>query len=405
MVGGRAAGSSDIECSCLATLGCDKLKYDDVTPETLTVQAQHFVDAESGAIIPPLQPSTTFARNERYELINPHHSYSRDENPGFAAAENLLARLEGASDARLFASGMAAAAAVFQSLRPGDRVVAPSVMYWGLRGWLIEFCQTWGLRLDFFDPSREGQLQQVISQADTQLVWIETPCNPTWDVIDIRAAAEAAHTAGALLAVDSTVATPVLTRPIEHGADLVMHSATKYLNGHGDVVAGALATAQDTGLWQRILSHRAHAGAIAGSFEAWLLLRGMRTLFLRVERASASALAVARHFEGHDALESVIYPGLPSHPGHLAACRQMQGGFGGMLSINVAGGAQAALRVAGRCRVFVRATSLGGVESLIEHRHSIEGPDSPIPPNLLRLSIGIEAVDDLIADLEQALNA
>jgi len=243
-----------------------------------------------------------------------------------------------------------------------------------------------------------------VRKGETRLVWIETPSNPTWDVIDIEAAAEAAHSAGAMLAVDSTVATPVLTRPVEHGADLVMHSATKYLNGHGDVVAGALVTARRDEFWDQLAEQRHSGGAIAGSFEAWLLQRGMRTLFMRVRQASESALRIARDLEGHPALEAILYPGLASHPGHSVARRQMHGGFGGMLSLRVRGGADAALAVAGKCEVFIRATSLGGVESLIEHRYSIEGPASPIPPDLLRLSIGAEAVEDLIEDLRQALS-
>jgi cystathionine gamma-synthase len=204
--------------------------------------------------------------------------------------------------------------------------------------------------------------------------------------------------------VDSTVPTPVLTRPLEHGADIVMHSATKYLNGHGDVVAGALVTKREDEQWRHIEEIRAEGGAILGSFEAWLLQRGMRTLFLRVGKASAAALQIARHFENHPQLERVLYPGLPSHPGHEIARRQMAGGFGGMLSLRVKGGEEAALAVASRLKTFIRATSLGGVESLVEHRYSIEGPNSPIPKNLLRLSIGIESTDDLIADLEQALS-
>ena len=374
-----------------------------IEPETMAAQASHYVDPATGGIVPPIQPSTTFARDEQYRLINPAMSYSRDENPGYVPAERLLAELEGAADARLFSSGMAAACAVLQSMRPGDHIVAPRVMYWGLRNWLTEFCSQWGLQLDFFDATDADDLSRKLQPARTKLVWIETPCNPTWDVIDIAHAAKLAHECGALLAVDSTVATPVLTRPIEHGADIVMHSATKYINGHGDVVAGVLATANHTDLWTRILDVRAHGGAILGPFEAWLMQRGMRTLFLRVNKASQSALQIAQHFEVHPGLDAVLYPGLAAHPGHAIAARQMQGGFGGMLSLRVRGGAEAALRVANRCQVFIRATSLGGVESLIEHRHTIEGPTSPIPADLLRLSIGIEAVDDLISDLEEAL--
>ena len=315
----------------------------------------------------------------------------------------MLCRLEGGHAALLFSSGMAAAAAVFQSLKPGDHVVYPKVMYWGLRGWLLEFAERWGLDITPFDVRQPDALRQAVRPGSTRLVWIETPCNPTWDVIDIEDAAKIAHDAGALLAVDSTVATPVLTRPIEHGADIVMHSATKYLNGHGDVLAGALVAKEESALWQDIKTHRAETGAIPGSLDAWLLQRGMRTLFLRVRNASASALAIARHFDNHPALESVSYPGLESHPGHSVARRQMDGGFSGMLSFLVRGDENDALSFVNRCEVFIRATSLGGVDSLIEHRYSIEGPDSPIPKNLVRLSIGAERVDDLIADLEQAL--
>ena len=375
----------------------------ELAPETDTAQGLHYIDPRTGSVVPPVMPSTTFARDENYKLISEKHSYGRDENPSYAMAESLLTRLELARDSLLFSSGMAAGAAVVQSLAPGDHLVIPQVMYWGLRNWMVDFCDRWGIELDRFDPSDPDDLAAKVQPGRTSLVWIETPCNPTWDVIDIELAAEVAHGAGAKLAVDSTVATPVLTRPIELGADIVMHSATKYLNGHGDVVAGALATANDDALWSRIRHQRAEAGAIPGSFEAWLLQRGMRTLFLRVRNASQSALAIADHFSDHPALERVLYPGLATHDGHAIAKKQMQGGFGGMLSFCVDGDAAAALRLVSRCKVFIRATSLGGVESLIEHRYSVEGPDSPIPQNLVRLSIGAEAVTDLIEDLEQAL--
>ena len=374
-----------------------------LAPESLAAQGMHFIDSSTGAVVPPLQPSTTFARAEDYALISPAHSYARDNNPTFEPAEQMLARLEGGAAARLFASGMAAAMAVVQTLGPGDHLVAPRVMYWGLRHWLLQFCEHWGLGLSLFDPADPDALAQAVERGRTRLVWIETPCNPTWDVVDIARAADIARSHGARLAVDSTVATPVHTRPIELGADIVMHSATKYLNGHGDVVAGALVTAREDELWERIGEQRAEAGAIPGTFEAWLLQRGLRTLFVRVAKSSASALEIAQRFERHPALERVLYPGLGMHPGHRIAARQMRGGFGGMLSFRVKGGASAALAVAKSCRVFIRATSLGGVESLIEHRHTIEGPDSPIPEDLLRLSIGIESADDLVNDLEQAL--
>lgn len=372
--------------------------------ETITAQALHPVDPASGAIAPSIQPSSTFGRDENYELIVPAQGYTRDENPGFKIPERLLAELEHAESALLFSSGMAAAMAVVQSLRPGDHIVAPKVMYWGLRNWLICFCDNWGLGLDLFDASDPDSLAETVKNGETRLVWIETPCNPTWDIIDIAAAAEIADGIGALLVADSTVSTPVLTRPIDFGADIVMHSASKYLNGHSDIVAGAVVAAKDDEFWARVRKVRADGGAILGPFEAWLLQRGMRTLFLRVQKSSESAMTLAKHFDGHANLEAVLYPGLPSHPGHEIARRQMLGGFGGMLSLRIKGGAEGALAVASKCKVFIRATSLGGVESLIEHRYSIEGKNSPIPKDLLRLSVGIESVDDLIADLEQALS-
>ena len=376
-----------------------------VKPETLAAQALHEVDPSSGAIVPPIQPSTTYARDEDYRPVSPGHQYSRDENPTYETAEALLARLEGGVACLLFASGQAGASAVLQALEPGDHVVAPQVMYWGLRKKIVAFCRRWGLELDLFQPGEPGALERVLRPGQTKLVWIETPCNPTWEVIDIAAAAQAAHGAGARLVVDSTVATPVLTRPLALGADLAFHSATKYLNGHGDVVAGALVSAKDDDFWQRIKDHRVFGGAVLGPFEAWLLLRGLRTLYLRVHRASDSALRIARHFEAHPKLATVLYPGLESHPEHAIAKAQMSGGFGGMLSFRFAGGAGAALQAAKACRVFTRATSLGGVESLVEHRATVEGPDSPVPEDLLRLSVGIEHVDDLIADLERALGS
>jgi len=375
----------------------------DLAPETYTAQGMHRPDPVTGNLIPAVQPSTTFARDENYKLIAEGHGYARDENPSFLTAERLLAQLEGGAEGLLFSSGMSAASTIVQSLRPGDHVVIPKVMYWGLRNWMVDFCTRWGIDLEQYDLSDPDDLASTVRAGQTALVWIETPCNPTWDVIDIETAAEVAHGAGARLAVDSTVSTPVLTRPIEFGADIVMHSATKYLNGHGDVVAGALVTAAKDDFWGEVRKARAEGGAILGSFEAWLLQRGMRTLFLRVGRACQSALAIAQYFEGHPGLESVLYPGLESHPGHETAKKQMLGGFGGMLSLKVKGGEKGALGLVKKCQVFVRATSLGGVESLIEHRYSIEGASSPIPKDLVRLSIGIEHVDDLIADLEQAL--
>jgi cystathionine gamma-synthase len=258
--------------------------------------------------------------------------------------------------------------------------------------------------VEFTDTTDPDAVVAAIRPGRTRLLWTETPANPMWEITDLASVCELAHAAGVRVAVDNTVATPVLTRPFEHGADLVVHSATKYLNGHGDVLAGAVLTARPDPFWERIRSWRRNAGAMPGPFEAWLLQRGMRTLFLRVQRASQTALAIATHFHGHPALTGVLYPGLPDHPGHQIAARQMTGGFGGMLSIRVTGGAAHAHAVLREVQVFKRATSLGGVESLIEHRRSSEGPSSPVPDDLLRLSVGIEAPVDLITDLETALD-
>lgn len=373
--------------------------------ETIAAQAGHFIDPANGSVTPPIQPSVTFARDAEYALIDPAFNYGRGNNPTTAAAEALLARLEGAEAALLFASGLAGANALFATLAPGARVVAPRLIYQGTLLRLNQLAAAGQLELALFDATQAGALEAAVGAAKTDLVWIESPCNPTWDVIDIAAAARAAHDAGARLAVDSTVATPVLTRPLALGADIVFHSATKYLNGHSDVLAGVLLTAKADDAWQQVSEARWLGGAVLGSFEAWLLMRGLRTLYLRVQRASESALAIARHFEGHEKLDAVLYPGLASHPGHAIAARQMTGGFGGMLSVLVAGGRASAIRAASRAEIFLRATSLGGVESLVEHRATIEGPDSHVPENLLRLSIGIEDVGELIDDLEQMLSA
>jgi cystathionine gamma-synthase len=377
----------------------------EVSPQTLAAQALGEVDPVSGGLVPVVNLSTTYER--RPDGSYPQDRvYARADNPTFEPAERLLAALEGAGGGcALFASGMAAATAVFQSLLPGDHVLVSRVLYWGVRTWLAEFALTWGLDVEFADTTDPGVLASAIRPGRTRLLWVETPANPMWEITDLAAACELAHRAGVRVAVDNTVPTPVLTRPFEHGADLVVHSASKYLNGHSDVLAGAVLSARPDPFWERIRSWRRSSGAVLGPFEAWLLQRGMRTLFLRVHRASETALAVATHFHGHPAITAVLYPGLPSHPGHQIAARQMDGGFGGMLSIRLTGGAEHAVAVLREVRVFKRATSLGGVESLIEHRAATEGPSSPVPGDLLRLSIGIEAAADLITDLETALDA
>lgn len=372
------------------------------SPETLAAQALGRVDRDTGAIIPPVHPSATFERAG--DLSYPTgRVYSRTDNPTYDAAADTLTSLEGGAATALFASGMAAATAVFQALEPGDHVVVPRVMYWALRAWLTGFAARWGLDVELVDTSDVEALRAAMRLGRTKLVWIETPANPLWTITDIAAAAEIAHAAGAILAVDSTVATPVLTRPLSLGADIVMHSATKYLNGHSDVVMGTLTTARVDPFWGRIKTLQSQMGGVPGAFEAWLLQRGMRTLYLRVRAQSVAAQSIAEFLTLHPAIAEVMYPGLPSQAGHSIAAKQMQGGFGGMLSIRVRGGEAAAIRTAAAVAIWKRATSLGGVESLIEHRASIEGAGSPVPRDLLRLSAGLEAIGDLIADLDQAL--
>lgn len=354
-------------------------------------------------VAPPLHLSTTFTRNAEGGYPG-GRVYSRDQSPAYDGPERLLAELEGGEQALLFSSGMAAASAVLHALTPGQRVLAPRALYWALRNWLREFCADWGLTLDWYANDDLDELARLIQAAPTHLLWIETPANPSWEVTDIAAAAALARAAGARTVVDSTVATPVLTQPLALGADIVLHSATKTLNGHSDVVAGALVCArQDDPFWQRVRRARALGGAVLGPFEAWLLQRGIRTLFVRARAANANAQQVAEWLAAHPAVASVSYPGLASHPGHAVAARQMRGGFGAMLSFRLRDGEARAKAVAGQLKVFRQATSLGAVESLVEHRASVEGADSPVPRDLLRLSIGIEAVEDLLADLRQAL--
>jgi cystathionine gamma-synthase len=374
---------------------------DGLRPETIAAHSLRAIDAETGAVVPPLHTSTTYARDADYGLRGAS-SYLRYGNPTLAHAEAAIAALEGGHAARLFGSGMAAIVTLFETVPQGGHVVAPAVMYHGTRDWLRRLEGKGRLTLSLFDPADPDALAAAV-RPETDIVWIETPVNPTWDVIDIAGAAVAAHRVGAILAVDSTAATPVLTRPLALGADVVFHAVTKYLNGHSDVLGGVLVTAGGTPRWQEIAGLRNLMGTMLAPVEAWMLIRGLRTLFVRVRQASATALALARHLEAHAKVEAVLYPGLASHPGHGVAAGQMTGGFGGMLSVLVRGGEAEALRVVKGLKVFLPATSLGGVESLAEHRRTVEGPASPVPGNLIRLSIGLEAVEDLIGDLDQAL--
>jgi cystathionine gamma-synthase len=298
---------------------------------------------------------------------------------------------------------MAAATSCFLALAPGDHVVAPRVMYWSLRHWLAGFATRWGLAVEFVDAASTDALAAAVKPGRTKLLWVETPANPLWHVTDIAAAAEIARRAGARLVVDSTVAASVFTRPLALGADAVMHAATKYLNGHSDLIAGALVASTEDEWWERVRANRRELGAILGGFEAWLLVRGMRTLHPRVAWAARSAQMLAERLARHPKVVEVLYPGLATARGHDVAKRQMSGGFGAMLSSRGAGGEAAALAAAGKVELWKRATSLGGVESLVEHRASVEGAGTPCPPDLLRLSVGVEDPDDLARDLERAL--
>ena len=371
---------------------------------TRAAQALGWVDPATGALVPPVHAAVQYERTADGEPTG-GRVYTRDQNPTYEQAEALLASLEGGRAAMLFSSGMAAGATVFETLDVGDHVVAPEQMYWMLRRWLQDQAERGRIALDLAPNGDLAALRTALRPDVTKIVWVETPANPMGAVTDLAAAAAAAHDAGAQLVVDNTLPTPVLSRPLEHGADLVMHSATKQLNGHSDVLAGALVTAREDDLWRRCRRERAFRGAVLGPFESWLLLRGMRTVCLRVAASARNAQRIAETFDGHRALSAVLYPGLPGHPGHDVAARQMGGGFGAVVSLRMKGGAEAARRVVRELRLFHDATSLGGVESLAEARGLVEGPGSPVPPDLVRLSIGIEDAGDLVADLEQALDA
>lgn len=372
-------------------------------PATIAAHAAGAIDPQSAGVVPAIQPATTFLRDENYGLIRPDNIYSRDDSDTVRMAETLLCKLEQAEDTLLFPAGMAAIAAVFRTLRAGQTAVLQSGIYWGTTKWVRDFCIRRDVHLVEVDASDATALAATCSDHKPDLVFIETPSNPWLKTVDIAAAATATHAQGGTLVVDATAATPILMKPLALGADIVMHSATKAINGHSDVLAGALSTrTPDAQIWTDIKMDRHDAGAVLGPFEAWLLIRAMRTLPLRVERMSQNAVHLARFLRDHPATEDVYYPGLPHHAGHDIATRQMSA-YGSLLSVLIKGGAAEALAVVGKLRLFLRATSLGGVESLVEHRHTIE-PHTGIPENLIRISVGIEDIDDLKTDWEQALS-
>jgi cystathionine gamma-synthase len=373
-------------------------------PETLAVHAGRATEPGTGAVTPSITLSTTFEREVAGGYTD-GHSYTRSGNPNRRALETAFALLEGGKEAFAFASGMAATSAVLHTLSAGDHVILPDDLYHGTRDLVRHVLHRWGLQATFLDMQATDRVAEAL-RPNTRLVWAETPSNPSLKMVDLAALAVVAHAGKALLAVDNTWATPLLQRPLDWGADVVMHSTTKYFGGHSDVLGGCVVVSPgaDPDLADRLRSVQKLAGGVPSPFDCWLLLRSLPTMPCRVRTQSESAAQIAAFLAGHPRVAAVYYPGLPTHPGHGVARRQMSGGFGGMLSFLVHGGAAAALGVTHRVKLITRATSLGGVESLIEHRASVEGPDSPTPANLLRFSTGLEHPEDLIADLEQALD-
>jgi cystathionine gamma-synthase len=368
--------------------------------ETLSVHPVHLGEQDRArAVVDSISLSTIFERHVNGDYPE-GYSYTRASNPNRDHLEKALARLEGGSAAAAFASGSAATTAVLQALKPGDHVICTEGFYGTKK--LLFLLGEWGLQHSLVDTSDLPALQAAF-RPETKFVWLETPTNPMMKVTDIASACEIARKHGAESVVDNTVASPVHTRPLELGADMVMHSTTKYLGGHSDILGGAIIGRHESVLFQRIRNLQAAAGGVPSPFECWLLLRGMKTLPLRVGTQSANALRIAEFLAGHSKVESVLYAGLKTHPGHEIAARQMQGGFGGLMSFLVKGSDREALGMTSHLKLITRATSLGAVETTIDHRYSVEPPLTPTPKNLLRLSVGIEHVEDLIEDLEQAL--
>jgi cystathionine gamma-synthase len=369
--------------------------------ETLAIHAAGGPDPGTGAVTPPIHLSTTFQRAPDGDYPS-GFVYTRQGNPNRDALEKTLAALDGGAEAAAFASGSAAASAALRSLlQPGDHVLVPDDMYHGIRKLLQQALQPWGVRVTQVDMADIASVEQSIG-SDTRLLWVETPSNPLLKVTDLAAVAALAHAAGAKVVCDATWTPAGLLPAFDLGADLVLHATTKYLAGHSDVLGGALVTRAADGSFERIRLLQHSEGAVPSPFDCWLTLRGIKTLPYRLRGHQANATEVAAFLAGHPRVAEVYYPGLATHPGHEVARRQMSG-FGGMMSFRVAGGEAAAVGVAARVRLITRATSLGGVESLIEHRASVEGPESRTPRDLLRLSVGLEHPEDLLADLDQAL--
>jgi cystathionine gamma-synthase len=370
--------------------------------ETQAIHATNLVDETAGAIATPIFLTTTFARDADGSYPK-GHMYSRNSNPNRDALEKGLAVLEGGAKAFAFASGLAAVSAVFQCMKSGDHVLMPAVGYYASMKLAEEIMGPWGLQMSQVNMENLEAIKAAI-KPNTKLIWVETPANPLLGISDIQAICTLAHSHGIFVGVDNTIATPILQNPISLGADIVMHATTKYIGGHSDVLGGAIIMKEENDWSARIKRVQILMGATQNPLDCYLLARGLKTLPLRMREHSASALALAQKLEEHKAIEKVHYPGLVSHPQHELAKRQMPNGFSGMISIQIKGDEANARRVASKLTLFQQATSLGGVESLVEHRRSIEGPDSKTPGNLLRLSIGLEHADDLWEDLDQALS-
>ena len=369
--------------------------------ETLAIQTTLTHDANAGAVVAPIYLSTTFER-ESDGTYQHEHVYSRASNPNRQALEKSLAAIENGAVALAFSSGMAATTALFQSLKSGDHIIMPDDLYYATSVLVEEVFAQWGLTLTKVDMTDLAEIKKAI-QPNTKLLWVETPSNPQLKITDIQAVADLAHSIGALVAVDNTWATPIMQRCFDLGVDVVMHSTTKYFGGHSDILSGALIFKEAGELSTKIATIQKLTGAVPSPFDCWLLSRGIKTLPLRVKAQTANAMKLAEYLSTHPQIEAVHYPGLSSHPQHEIAKKQMTGGFGGMLSVQVKGDAKNAMALTGRLKLFTTATSLGGVESLIEHRKSVESADSPTPENLLRISVGIEDIEDLIEDWKVAL--
>lgn len=372
--------------------------------ETRAIHAGRHIDAGTGAVTPPIHLSTTFERapDGEYPL---GFSYSREENPNRRELEECLADLEGGKEALAFSSGLAVAAAVLESLEPGDHILIADDVYWAMRTLVGKVFGKSGIEAEYVDTTDIERVRAAL-RPNTRLIWVETPSNPLMKITDLAALATLAREAApnAITVCDGTFATPVLQQPLDCGIDLVVHSTTKYIGGHSDVVGGALVTRHPNYLFERARAVQKYGGAVPSPFDCWLVRRGIDTLPYRVRAHSENAMRLARYLDAHPAVERVYYPGLERHPGHAVAARQMAA-FGGMLSFQIRGGREQAMAVAAGCHLFIRATSLGGAHSLVEHRASVEGSQTRTPQNLLRVSVGLEHADDLVADLEQALDA